>query len=145
MKKSIAILLVAVLALGSVSTFALTVSDSATAIKKVAINCIKSGVMTEILDLLGSDDFANADVKQQAVILNAIKTALNTATLKSYAPAAVAQLNTLANISVTKAAGGKYSIMTVTTGDSGSVIKGDLPRGAVERPTLSTSPSANRR
>ncbi|MBR5024644.1 MAG: hypothetical protein IKX48_06230 [Victivallales bacterium] len=146
MKKSIAILLVAVLALGSVSTFALTVSDSATAIKKVATNCIKSGNMTEITDLLGSDNFANADAKQQAVILNAIKTALNTATLKKQAPAAVEALNALGNISVTKAAGGKYNITIVETDTTtGSVIKEDIPKAAVEKPTLSTDPTVNRR
>ena len=146
MKKSIAILLVAVLALGSVSTFALTVSDSATAIKKVATNCIKSGDMTEITDLLGSDNFANADAKQQAVILNAIKTALNTATLKKQAPAAVEALNALGNISVTKAAGGKYNITIVETDTTtGSVIKEDIPKAAVEKPTLSTDPAANSR
>ena len=146
MKKSIAILLVAVLALGSVSTFALTVSDSATAIKKVATNCIKSGDMTEITDLLGSDNFANADAKQQAVILNAIKTALNTATLKKQAPAAVEALNALGNISVTKAAGGKYNITIVETDTTtGSVIKEDIPKAAVEKPTLSTDPTVNAR
>ena len=146
MKKSIAILLVAVLALGSVSTFALTLSDSATAIKKVATNCIKSGVMTEITDLLGSDNFANATAKQQAVILNAIKTALNTATLKKQAPAAVEALNALGNISVTKAAGGKYNITIVETDTTtGSVIKEDIPKAAVEKPTLSTDPAANSR
>ncbi|MBR4418192.1 MAG: hypothetical protein IKS67_15535 [Victivallales bacterium] len=146
MKKSIAILLVAVLALGSVSTFALTVSDSATAIKKVATNCIKSGNMTEITDLLGSDNFANADAKQQAVILNAIKTALNTATLKKQAPAAVEALNALGNISVTKAAGGKYNITIVETDTTtGSVIKEDIPKAAVEKPTLSTNPAVNAR
>ena len=146
MKKSIAILLVAVLALGSVSTFALTVSDSATAIKKVATNCIKSGNMTEITDLLGSDKFASADAKQQAVILNAIKTALNTATLKKQAPAAVEALNALGNISVTKAAGGKYNITIVETDTTtGSVIKEDIPKAAVEKPTLSTDPTVNAR
>ena len=146
MKKSIAILLVAVLALGSVSTFALTVSDSATAIKKVATNCIKSGNMTEITDLLGSPEFANADAKQQAVILNAIKTALNTATLKKQAPAAVEALNALGNISVTKAAGGKYNITIVETDTTtGSVIKEDIPKAAVEKPTLSTNPAVNAR
>ena len=146
MKKSIAILLVAVLALGSVSTFALTVSDSATAIKKVATNCIKSGNMTEITDLLGSDKFASADAKQQAVILNAIKTALNTATLKKQAPAAVEALNALGNISVTKAAGGKYNITIVETDTTtGSVIKEDIPKAAVEKPTLSTNPAVNAR
>ena len=146
MKKSIAILLVAVLALGSVSTFALTVSDSATAIKKVATNCIKSGDMTEITDLLGSPEFANADAKQQAVILNAIKTALNTATLKKQAPAAVEALNALGNISVTKAAGGKYNITIVETDTTtGSVIKEDIPKAAVEKPTLSTDPTVNAR
>ena len=144
MKKSIAILLVAVLALGSVSTYALTVSDSATAIKKAATNCIKSGNMTEITDLLAQ--IGSATEKQQGVILNAIKQALNTSTLKTYAPAAVAQLNTLGNISVTKAAGGKYNITIVQTDTTtGSVIKEDIPKAAVEKPTLSTDPTVNAR
>ena len=144
MKKSIAILLVAVLALGSVSTYALTVSDSATAIKKAATNCIKSGNMTEITDLLAQ--IGSATEKQQGVILNAIKQALNTSTLKTYAPAAVAQLNTLGNISVTKAAGGKWNIAIVQTDTTtGSVIKEDIPKAAVEKPTLSTDPAANSR
>ena len=146
MKKSIATLLVAILALGSVSAFALRIDDSATAIKKVATNCIKSGDMTEITDLLGSDNFANADAKQQAVILNAIKTALNTATLKKQAPAAVEAINALGNISVTKAAGGKYNITIVETDTTtGSVIKEDIPKAAVEKPTLSTDPTVNAR
>ena len=146
MKKSIAILLVAVLALGSVSAFALTVEDSATAIKKVATACIKGGNMQEITDLLGSAEFQNASAKQQAVILNAIKTALNTATLKKQAPAAVAQLNALGNISVTKAAGGKYNIAIIETDTTtGSVIKEDIPKAAVEKPTLSTDPTVNAR
>ena len=146
MKKSIAILLVAVLALGSVSAFALTVEDSATAIKKVAVAtaCIKSGDMSEIIDLLGKID--QADAKQQAVILNAIKTALNTATLKKQAPAAVAALSAATNVSITKAAGGKYNITIVETDTTtGSVIKEDIPKAAVEKPTLSTDPTVNAR
>ena len=141
MKKSIATLLVAILALSTVSTFALTIGDSATAIKKVAVACIKDGNMTEITDLLAQ--IGDADVKQQNIILTAIKTALNTATLKKQAPAAVAALNALGNISVTKAAGGKYNIQVVSTDGTGSVIKADIPRGAVEKPTLSTNPTAN--
>ena len=140
MKKSIATLLVAILALSSINTFALTVSDSATAIKKVAVACIKSGDMTEITDLLA--DIAQADAKQQAVILNAIKTALNTATLKKQAPAAVAALNALSNISVTKAAGGKYNISLVSLDGDGNP-PALIPRGAVEKPTLSTNPAAD--
>ena len=50
MKKSIAALLVAILALGSFSAFALDVTDSATAIKKAATAAIKSGDMSEIVD-----------------------------------------------------------------------------------------------
>ncbi len=144
MKKSIAILLVAVLALGSVSAFALDVTDSATAIKKAATNGIKSGDMNEIIDLLGKID--QADAKQQAVILNAIKTALNTATLKKQAPAAVDALNAAGNVSITKAAGGKYNITIVETDTTtGSVIKEDIPKAAVEKPTLSTDPTVNAR
>jgi len=145
MKKSIAILLVAVLALGSVSAFALDVTDSATAIKKVATNGIKSGDMSEIIDLLGKID--QADAKQQAVILNAIKTALNSATLKKQAPAAVAALtSSVSNVSITKAAGGKYNITIVETDTTtGSVIKEEIPKAAVEKPTLSTNPTVNAR
>ena len=134
MKKSIAILLVAVLALGSVSAFALEITDSATKIKKAATEGIKSGDMHEIIDLL------------QAVILNAIKTALNTATLKKQAPGAVDALNAAGNVSITKAAGGKYNITIVDTDTTtGSVIKEDIPKAAVEKPTLSTDPTVNAR
>ena len=145
MKKSIITLLVAILALGSVSAFALEVSDSATTIKKVATNGIKSGDMSEIIDLLGKID--TADSKQKNVILNAIKTALNTATLKKQAPAAVEALsNALTNVSITKAAGGKYNISIIETDTTtGSVIKEDIPKAAVEKPTLSTDPTVNAR
>ena len=145
MKKSIAILLVAVLALGSVSTFAMEVTDSATAIKKAATTGIKSGDMTEIISLL--IQVGDATPKQQSVILNAIKQALNTSTLKTYAPAAVEKLNAeCSNISITKAAGGKYNITIVQTDTTtGSVIKEDIPKAAVEKPTLSTDPTVNAR
>ena len=66
MKKYIATLLVAFLALGSVSAYALTVSDSATAIKKIATAEIKSGNLTETCDLLSKLDTATE--KQKAVI-----------------------------------------------------------------------------
>ena len=70
MKKSIATLLVAILALGSVSAYALTVSDSATAIKKIATAAIKNGdgseEMTELTDLLSK--IGTATEKQKAVI-----------------------------------------------------------------------------
>ena len=148
MKKSIATLLVAILALGSVSTFALTISDSATAIKKIATAAIKNGdgsaEMTELKDLL--NQIGTATEKQQTVILNAIKTALNTATLKKQAPAAVEALNSTGAVSITKAAGGKYNITVVATDTSaGSVIKEDIPKAAVEKPTLSTDPTVNAR
>ena len=145
MKKSIAALLVAILALGSISAFALDVNDSATTIKKAATAGIKSGDMSEIVALLA--DIGSADAKQQAVILNAIKTALNTATLKKDAPAAVEALNAAcSNISITKAAGGKWNITIIETDTTtGSVIKEDIPKAAVEKPTLSTDPAANAR
>ena len=144
MKKSIATLLVAILALGSISAFALEVTESATAIKKAATAAIKSGDMSEIVDLLAN--IGSADAKQQAVILNAIKTALNTATLKKQAPAAVDALNAAGNVSITKAAGGKWNIAIVETDTTtGSVIKEDIPKAAVEKPTLSTNPAVNAR
>jgi hypothetical protein len=145
MKKSIAILLVAVLAIGSISTFAADITDSATAIKKAATAAIKAGDMSEIVDLLNK--IGDASAKQQAVILNAIKQALNTATLKKDAPAAVAALNAAcSNISITKAAGGKWNITIIETDtQTGSVIKEDIPKAAVERPTLSTDPTVNTR
>ncbi len=145
MKKSIAILLVAVLAIGSISTFAADITDSATAIKKAATAAIKAGDMTEIADLLNK--IGDASAKQQAVILNAIKQALNTATLKKDAPAAVEALNAAcSNISITKAAGGKWNITIIETDtQTGSVIKEDIPKAAVERPTLSTDPTVNTR
>ncbi len=147
MKKSIAILLVAVLALGSFSAFAVEVNDSATAIKKAATAAIKAGDMTEIVALLNSDEFLNAGAKQQSTILTAIKTALNTSTLKKQAPAAVEKLNAdCTNVSITKAAGGKWNIAIVETDTTtGSVIKEDIPKAAVEKPTLSTDPAANSR
>ena len=145
MKKSIAALLVAILAFGSISAFAVEVTDSATAIKKAATTAIKSGDMSEIVALLEQIDTVEA--KQQTVILNAIKTALNTATLKKFAPAAVEKLNNeCSKISVTKAAGGKYNIAVVADDTStGSVIKEDIPKAAVEKPTLSTDPTVNAR
>lgn len=145
MKKSIAILLVAVLALGSFSAFAVEVNDSATAIKKAATAAIKAGDMTEIADLLNK--IGDASAKQQSTILTAIKTALNTSTLKKDAPAAVEALNSAcSNISITKAAGGKWNIAIVQTDTTtGSVIKEDIPKAAVEKPTLSTDPAANSR
>ena len=151
MKKYIATLLVAILALGSVSAFALEVTDSATAIKKAATEAIKAynnggtpSALDEIKDLLSK--VSTVPAKQQSVILNAIKTALNTATLKSYAASAADQLNALTNITVTKAAGGKYNIQVVETDTTtGSVIKEDIPKAAVEKPTLSTDPTVNAR
>ncbi len=141
MKKIIATLLVAILALSTVSTYAMEVTDSATAIKKAAVDCIKSGNMSEIIDLLNK--LGGASAKQQAVILNAIKAALNTSTLKKDAPAAVEALNAGASgISITKAAGGKWNIQIVTADNN---TKADIPRGAVEKPTLSTAPAANNR
>ena len=144
MKKSITTLLVAILAFGSISAFALEVTDSATAIKKAATEGIKSGDMSEIIDLLGK--VTTADAKQQAVILNAIKSALNSATLKKQAPAAVDALNDAGAVTVTKAAGGKWNIQVNSTDTTtGSVIKEDIPKAAVEKPTLSTDPTVNRR
>ena len=144
MKKSITTLLVAILAFGSISAFALEVTDSATAIKKAATEGIKSGNMSEIIDLLGK--ITTADAKQQAVILNAIKSALNSATLKKQAPAAVDALNDAGAVTVTKAAGGKWNIQVNSTDTTtGSVIKEDIPKAAVEKPTLSTDPTVNRR
>ena len=103
--------------------------------------------MSEIIDLLNSDEFLNASAKQQSTILTAIKTALNTTTLKKQAPAAVEKLSAdCTNISITKAAGGKWNIAIVQTDTTtGSVIKEDIPKAAVEKPTLSTDPAANSR
>ncbi len=142
MKKSIATLLVAILAFGSISAFALEVTDSATAIKKAATAAIKSGDMSEIKDLLAN--ISSAEPKQQTVIINAIKTALNTATLKNYVAAAVEDLKSVENISITKAAGGKYNI-SIVAADTTFVTKEDIPKAAVEKPTLSTDPTVNAR
>ena len=145
MKKFIATLLVAILALGTVSTYAVEVTDSATAIKNAATKAIKNGDMAEIVDLL--NNIGSVGAKQQAVILNAIKAALNSATLKKQAPAAVEALNSgCTNVSITKAAGGKWNIAIVETDTTtGSVIKEDIPKAAVEKPTLSTNPAVNAR
>lgn len=125
----------------SVNVFALNLESPATEIKKAATEAIRSGDYMEIADLLGT--LENASTKQQAVVLNAVKTALNSQTLKKYNVAdAVKRFNEVPGVIVTKAAGGKYNIQ-FTTCDS--VIKEDIPRGAVEKPTLSTDPAANKR
>ena len=60
--------------------------------------------------------------------------------------AAVEVINALENISVTKAAGGKWNIAIIETDTTtGSVIKEDIPKAAVEKPTLSTDPTVNAR
>jgi hypothetical protein len=144
MKKSIVTLLVAILAVSSVATYALQITDSATAIKKEATNAIKSGNYNEIVDLLAQ--LGSAGDKQRNVILNAIQSALNTATLKSKAPAAVTAFNAVSGVTITKAAGGKYSIKYVSEDTTtGSVAKEDIPKAAVEQPTLSTNPLVNKR
>ena len=149
MKKSIATLIVAILALGSVSAFAaLDFDSSAATVKKEVTAAMKkansdSAAMTEIKTLL--ENLSNASEKQQTVILNAIKTALNTATLKKYADAAVNQLKS-DSVTITKAAGGKWNItLVVTDTTTGAVIKEDIPKAAVEKPTLSVDPTVNAR
>ena len=123
----------------SVNVFALNFESSATEIKKAATEAIRSSNYDEIADLLGTME--NASAKQQAVVLNVVKTALNNPTLKEYAKDAVKRFNEIPGVTVTKAAGGKYNIQ-FTTYDK---IKEDIPRGAVEKPTLSTDPAANKR
>lgn len=124
----------------SVNVFALNFESSATKIKDATTQAIYSGDYKEITDLL--ETLENASEKQQTIILNAIKTALNKQVLRKYTENAVKRFNEVPGVTVTKAAGGKYNIQ-FTTYDS--MIKKDIPRGAVEKPTLSTNPAANKR
>jgi len=123
----------------AMGVMAIGVDDGATAIKKATVDAIRTGDMTGIVALL--NDVSALDAKRQAVVLNAVKSALNTATLKGKASDAVAQLVD-AGISVTKQAGGKWNIQLVVR--DGNVKEG-IPRAAVEKPTLSANPSANNR
>ena len=137
------ILMVLVALTMAVNTFALTASDSATKIKTDTIAAIKSGDMTEVIELL--KETSALDAKKQAVVLSAVKAAFNSATVKKLTDNAVAQLMEKDNglsLYVTKMAGGKWNFQFVTP--SGNV-KADIPRAAVEKPTLSTNPSANNR
>lgn len=123
----------------SVNVFALNFESSATKIKDATTQAIYSGDYKEITDLL--ETLENASEKQQTIILNAIKTALNKQVLRKYTENAVKRFNEVPGVTVTKTAGGKYNIQ-FTTYDK---IKEDIPRGAVEKPTLSTNPAANKR
>lgn len=124
----------------SVNVFALNFESSATEIKKATTQAIYSGDYKEITDLL--ETLENASEKQQTVILNAIKTALNSQVLKKYTEDAAKRFNEVPGVTVTKTAGGKYNIQFTTYNVK---IKADIPRGAVEKPTLSTDPAANKR
>lgn len=138
MKKILVVLVALTMA---VNTFALTASDSATKIKTDTIAAIKSGDMTEVVELL--KEASALDAKKKAVVLNAVKAAFNSATVKNLTDSAAAQLMKKDNglsLYVTKMAGGKWSFQFVTP--SG---KADIPKAAVEKPTLSTNPSANNR
>jgi hypothetical protein len=115
------------------------VNDSAVAIKKAVVDAIKAGDMTEVVALL--NEVSALDAKRQAVVLNAVKSALNTATLKGKVNDVIGQLD-VDGVSVTKQAGGKWNIQLVNHDGN---IKADIPRAAVEKPTLSTNPAANRR
>lgn len=146
MKKSIATLLVAILALGTISTYAatLSISDSAATIKTETTKAMKARDMSSIVELLSH--IGEASSKQQTVILGAIQNALNTSTLKKFADDAVTALNAGGNVVITKAAGGKWNItIKATDTTTGSVIKEDIPKAAVEKPTLSTDPTVNKR
>ena len=139
--------------------------------------CLMAGSVWLNMPTAKAIEWSDISPKQQAVLLNAIKAALNTATLKKLVPAFVEKLNaggigTLVDIptdsattikkktiafiksgedpggpplvSVTKAAGGKWNIQIIESDlTTGSVIKEDIPKAAVEKPTLSTDPTVN--
>ena len=137
------LILVLVMAFVAVNAVALSVDDSVTKIKTETVAAIKAGDMTEVIALL--KETSAQDAKKQAVVLNAVKAAFNSATVKKLTDAAVQQLMAQGNglpIYVTKMAGGKWNFQFVAP--SGAV-KEDIPRAAVEKPTLSTDPSANKR
>lgn len=135
MKKMIVAMVLAM----TMGVMAIGVNDGAVAIKKAVVEAIKAGDMTEVVALL--NEVSALDAKRQAVVLNAVKSALNTATLKSKVNDVIGQLD-VDGVSVTKQAGGKWNIQLVNQDGN---IKADIPRAAVEKPTLSTNPAANRR
>ena len=135
MKKMIVAMVLAM----TMGVMAIGVNDGAVAIKKAVVEAIKAGDMTEVVALL--NEVSALDAKRQAVVLNAVKSALNTATLKSKVNDVIGQLD-IDGVSVTKQAGGKWNIQLVNKDGN---IKADIPRAAVEKPTLSTNPAANRR
>lgn len=135
MKKMIVAMVLAM----TMGVMAIGVNDGAVAIKKAVVEAIKAGDMTEVVALL--NEVSALDAKRQAVVLNAVKSALNTATLKSKVNDVIGQLD-VDGMSVTKQAGGKWNIQLVNKDGN---IKADIPRAAVEKPTLSTNPAANRR
>lgn len=135
MKKMIVAMVLAM----TMGVMAIGVNDGAVAIKKAVVEAIKAGDMTEVVALL--NEVSALDAKRQAVVLNAVKTALNTATLKSKVNDVIGQLD-VEGIAVTKQAGGKWNILLVSKDGN---VKADIPRAAVEKPTLSTNPAVNKR
>lgn len=135
MKKMIVAMVLAM----TMGVMAIGVNDGAVAIKKAVVEAIKAGDMTEVVALL--NEVSALDAKRQAVVLNAVKTALNTATLKSKVNDVIGQLD-VEGIAVTKQAGGKWNILLVNKDGN---VKADIPRAAVEKPTLSTNPTVNKR
>ncbi len=130
----IAAVLLAVVAVAEDTTI------SATAVKKLTTQAIKTGEYAEVVSLL--EKAKAADARTQAVVLNAVKAALNTSTLKTKVPALVDALNASGAVLITKQAGGKYGVQFHS---DGKPTKEDIPRAAVEKPTLSTNPAANAR
>ena len=135
MKKMIVAMVLAM----TMGVMAIGVNDGAVAIKKAVVEAIKAGDMTEIVALL--NEVSALDAKRQAVVLNAVKAGLNTATLKGKVNDVIGQLD-VDGISVTKQAGGKWNIQLVSKDGN---VKADIPRAAVEKPTLSTNPVVNKR
>lgn len=131
-------ILFALMLVATLCANALSVLDGATAIKKATSDAIKAGDYADVERLL--EEVKTADAKTQVVALNAIQSAFNSTRLTAYTAFAAQRLNAHGVVTIRKVAGGKWSV-TVNDGRTKTAI----PRAAVEKPTLSTNPAANKR
>ncbi len=124
------------------SLFALDLDSTTYEIKRATIDAIKGSDMTVIVDLLKKAE--QADFKKQQFIVCAIEQGFNHPMTEVKKKSALAvELLRLGDYSlplnIIKHAGGKWSLQISTN------VKAAIPRGAVEKPTLSTNPAANNR
>jgi len=125
-----------------VSLFALDLDSTTYEIKRATIDAIKDGDMTVIVDLLKKAE--QTDFKKQQLIVHAIEQGFNYPMTEVKKKSALAvELLLLGDYSIplniVRRAGGKWSLQISTN------AKAAIPRGAVEKPTLSTNPAANSR